>query len=301
VLNKKNSAFFWYAILAILYLVLSLVLPVNQHTLSQLHLSMYQYRVLVFVILIPYILIWFTAFFAYVKIRDYTTTLGKEREAPAFAHITKGVQVMAWGLAVPAIISTILKAIAVQHASFSQAATIISSYLTLIVPLIAFTFISDGSRILSNLVKVRPGKNGMRIFALLFIIFGVYYTVLTLTARYVHGNPYHLSHTLTMFTIIIPYLYAWFMGFMGCYEIILYAKKIKGLLYKRALNRLAAGIGVVIGSSIFIQFINVVYAYKDNSSLGSLIVLIYMLLISEAIGYVLIVIGAKSLKRIEEI
>jgi uncharacterized membrane protein len=81
----------------------------------------------------------------------------------------------------------------------------------------------------------------------------------------------------------------------------MYAKKIKGLLYKRALNRLAAGIATVIGSSIFIQFINIVFAYKNNGSLGSLLVLIYLLLAVEAIGYILIASGAKNLKRIEEI
>lgn len=104
-----------------------------------------------------------------------------------------------------------------------------------------------------------------------------------------------------MFTIIVPYLYAWFMGLMSCYEIIMYSQRIKGLLYKRALNRLAGGIGAVIGSSIFIQFINVVYAYKTNSSLGPLLILIYLLLVVEAIGYILIANGAKNLKRIEEI
>ncbi|MEO7945425.1 MAG: hypothetical protein ABIR37_04730 [Candidatus Saccharimonadales bacterium] len=233
--------------------------------------------------------------------KAYTRLLGDERETPAFMNITKGVQTMAWGLAVPAIISVILKAIGAKHPGFADTAIIISNYLTLLVPLIAFVFISNGSRLLSDLVKVRPGRNGMRIFVLLFIAFGVYYTVLTLTARKFHGNPYHLSREITMFTVIVPYLFAWFMGLMSCYEIVLYSKKIKGLLYKRALNRMSAGIGAVIGSSIFIQFINVVYAYKSNNSLGSLIILIYLLLTIEAVGYVLIASGAKNLKRIEEI
>jgi hypothetical protein len=299
--TRKNSVFLWYAILALVYIVLSLVLPVNTHTLHQLHLSLYQYRVLVFVVILPYVLIWFAAFYAYYIMDAYTKLLGKEREAPAFKQMTRGVQVMAWGLAVPAILSTILKAIGARHDGFEQTATIIGNYLTLLVPLIAFTFISNGSRMLTDLLKIRPGKNGMRILVLLFIAFGVIYTTLTLIARKSHGNPYHLTRPLTMFTIIVPYLYAWYLGLMSCYELVLFAKKIKGLLYKRALNRLASGIGLVIGSSIFIQFINIVYAYKDNNSLGSLLMLIYLLLTVEAIGYILIVVGGKNLKRIEEI
>lgn len=298
---KKNSTFFWYAVLAITYLFLSLVLPINTHNLRQLHLSLHEYRILIFVILLPYCLIWFAAFYASVVMKEYTSLLENEREAPAFAQISKGVQAMAWGLAVPAIISVILKSIGAKHQAFDETATIISNYLTLLVPLVAFMFISNGSRILTEITRVRPSHNGMRIFALVFITFGVYYAVLTLTARKFHGNPYHLSLGLTMFTMIVPYLFAWFMGLMGCYEIMLFSAKIKGLLYKRALNRLAGGIAAVVGSSIFIQFINVVYAYKNNSSLGSLIILIYLLLAVEAIGYILIASGAKNLKRIEEI
>jgi hypothetical protein len=298
---KKNSAFFWYAVLAVSYLVLSLLLPVSKNSLNQLHLSLDQYHVLIFVVLLPYCLIWLAAFYSYAMMKSYTSLLGNDKEAPAFAHITKGIQVMAWGLAIPAIISVILRAITVKHPGLEEAGTIINNYLTLLVPLIAFTFVSNGSRILTDITRVRPSRNGMRWFALIFILIGVYYTLLTLTARKYHGNPYHLSRALTMLTIIIPYLYAWFLGFMGCYEIMLYAKKIKGLLYKRALSRLAGGIAAVIGSSIFIQFIAVAYAYKTTNSLGSLIVLIYILLLIEAIGFVLIANGAKNLKRIEEI
>lgn len=300
-MSKYNSAFFWLTVLAVIYLVLSLVLPVNAHTLRQLHISISQYRVLLFVVILPYILIWGAAFYAYVKMFEYTKLLGDAKEKTAFHDIARGISVLAWGLAIPAILSLILKAIAAKHAGFENTATVIANYMTLLVPLIAFTLIGNGTRRLSDLMRSRPGKNGMRVFAVLFITLAVYYTFLTLTARKHHGNPYHLSLQLTMLTMIIPYLYAWFMGFMNCYELAMYARKVKGLLYKRALNLVGAGIATVIGSTIFIQFITIVYAYKPTDSLGSLLILIYILLLSEAIGYFLIVSGAKKLKLIEEI
>ena len=300
-MSKYKSAFFWYVLLALTYLILSLTLPVNSHTLSQLHLSVNQYRALVFVVILPYIIIWGAAFYSYTLMSAYTRLLGDAKEKPAFYDISRGITVLAWGLAIPAIISTILKGIVAKHLNLEESVTIINNYITLLVPLIAFTLIGNGTRRLSDLVHARPGKNGMRLFAVLFIALGVYYTFLTLTARKFHGNPYHLSREITMLTIIIPYLYAWFMGFMNCYEIMLFAKKVKGLLYKRALNMLGAGIAIVIGSIIFLQFITIAFAYKTANSLSSILVLVYLLLVTEAIGYYLIAAGAKKLKRIEEI
>lgn len=300
-MSKYKSAFFWYIVLALTYLILSLTLPVNSHTLSQLHINLNQYRALVFVVILPYIVIWGTAFYSYTQMSAYTKLLGDAKERPAFYDITRGITVLAWGLAIPAIISTILKAVVAKHQNLEESVTIINNYITLLVPLIAFTLIGNGTRRLSDLVHTRPGKNGMRLFALLFIALGVYYAFLTLSARKYHGNPYHLSREVTMLTIIIPYLYAWFLGFMNCYEIALFAKKIKGLLYKRALNMLGAGIATVIGSTIFLQFITIAFAYKSTNSLGSILVLVYLLLVIEAVGYYLIASGAKKLKRIEEI
>lgn len=299
--SKYKSAFFWYTLLAVTYLILSLTLPVSNQTLTQLHINMSQYRALVFVVILPYILIWGAAFYSSNKMAQYSKLLGDAKEKPAFYDISRGIAVLAWGLAVPAIINTILKAVIVKHPGSQDTVTIINNYIALLVPLIAFTLIGNGSRRLSDFINARPSKNGMRLFALLFIALGVYYSFLTLSARKYHGNPYHLSREVTMFTIIVPYLYAWFMGFMNCYEIALYAKKIKGLLYKQALNLLGMGIAIVIGSTIFLQFITIAFAYKTTNSLGSILVVVYLLLITEAVGYFMIASGAKKLKRIEEI
>jgi hypothetical protein len=298
---KRFSPFFWYGVLALTYLVLSLTLAVNPKTLDRLNLDLAQYRLLTFGVILPYILIWFTAFFAYLKINQYARLLGGAREGPAFREIGLGIQVMAWGLAIPAIVSLVLRAIGVKYPGFEPTAIIISNYLTLLVPLIAYTLIGNGSHKLAVLSKAKINRNGFRLFVLMFLVLCVYYTFLTLYSRRFNGNPYHLSRQLTMLTIIIPYLYAWFLGFLSCYELATFARKIKGLLYKRALNLLTSGIGIMIVSSIFIQLINVVFVNDNSTSLGSLLILVYLLLVTEAIGFILIASGAKSLKRIEEI
>jgi hypothetical protein len=298
---RKVPDYTWYGLFTATYLILSLALPVNPHTLEKVHLSIGEYHVYMFAIILPYVLIWFAAFYAYVTLRSYTRTISKSAEGPAFFQIAHGIQVMAWGLAIPAIISIILKGIAAGHSGFENTATIINNYIQLLVPLIAFTFISAGTRKLSDLVQTRPTLRSIRLFAFAFIIMGVYYCYLTLRARFTHGDPYHLSITGTLLTIVVPYLFAWFMGLLATLELLMYATKIPGLLYKQALNLLAGGISLVIGSSIFIQYITVVMAYKSSFNLGFIIIVLYILLALEALGFVLIATGSKRLKRIEEI
>jgi hypothetical protein len=298
---KRFSPYFWYGVLALLYLITSLVLPVSSKTLHNLHISATTYHVLLFFVIVPYLLIWLSAFYAYLNMDQYVLRLGKTQEARAFKSIAAGIRVMAWGLAIPAILSMTLKGIAGMHPGFSPTATVISNYATLLVPLIAFTLIGNGTRTLTDWIRTRPSRDGYRIFIALFLIFAVLYAYLALYVRHHQDNPFHLARGVLMLTIVAPYLYAWFQGFINCYELTLYAKKVKGLLYKQALNLLAWGIGAVIASSIFIQFLGILFVSGDNISVGSVLIIVYLFLMIEAAGFGMIAIGSKRLKRIEEI
>jgi hypothetical protein len=298
---KRFSPYFWYGVLALFYLIVSLVMPVSGKTLHSLHISATTYHVVVVFIIVPYLLIWLSAFYAYLNMDQYVKHLAESPEAKAFKSIATGIRVMAWGLAIPAILSMLLKGIAGVHPGFSPTATVVSNYVTLLVPLIAFTFIGNGTRRLTDWIKTRPSRDGYRIFIALFLIFAVFYAYLALHVRYRNDNPFHLASGVLMLTIVAPYLYAWFQGFINCYELTLYAKKVKGLLYKQALNLLAWGIGAVIASSIFIQFLAILFASGDNISFGSVLVVVYLFLLIEAIGFGMIAVGSKRLKRIEEI
>jgi len=64
---------------------------------------------------------------------------------------------------------------------------------------------------------------------------------------------------------------------------------------------LALGITIVIISSIIIQYVTTLMNNGNDLSFGSLLLLVYGLLIVEAAGYALIAYGARRLKRIEEV
>jgi hypothetical protein len=106
---------------------------------------------------------------------------------------------------------------------------------------------------------------------------------------------------LLVLTIIIPYLYAWFIGLLAAFEITVVARQAKGILYRQALRLLAGGVSVVIAGLITIQYVRSVFPSGGKLSLGLVLLLIYLVYLIVAAGFVLITLGANRLKKIEEI
>jgi hypothetical protein len=92
------------------------------------------------------------------------------------------------------------------------------------------------------------------------------------------------------------------MALLSAFEFRLYATNANGLLYRRALRRLAYGVLITIAGFVAIGFVdNTFLVSKVSSSLGSLILLEYALLAIIAIGLIFMAYGTKQLKRIEEV
>jgi hypothetical protein len=90
------------------------------------------------------------------------------------------------------------------------------------------------------------------------------------------------------------------LGLLSAHELHWYTKTVKGIVYRQAVKQFANGIAVVIFGSIAIQFVNVTLTQRFKDSLGSILLIDYGLLIIIAAGLVLMALGTKRLKRIEE-
>jgi hypothetical protein len=298
---RKPSPLTWFAILLILTNTLALVLPPSPEVLRTIHISAAEYRVITFTLILPYAIIWFSAFYAYAKLQQYAQQLQITPEGKAFRQIANGVGIMAWGLAIPALLSMMLGAIAARYAGFTATRTIVSNYAILLVPLISFTLIGNGTRSLTEIVRARPSLAGTRSLVFVFIVIGVLFSYFVIHNSNVHHSAYYLPLYALIITIIMPYLYAWFVGFLSAYELRLYAQKTKGVLYRQALIQLAGGITIAIVGSVCLQYLDGVYVGNGNLSLNSFLIIIYSLLIIQGVGYALIALGSKRLKRIEEV
>lgn len=291
----------WFVILAVITAGLALGLPPDPHTLHQLHVSNVGYRVAILVVLVPYGIIWYTAFYAFAKLQEYARVIKGSEDGIAFRRIMFGMGILAFSLVVPTLISLILGNIAIHHPGFKPSSVIIGNYLSLM-PLVAFIVMSRGTHMLTRFSEGRPGLLGVYLFELLFIVLSVFFAYLVNHFNVHHANIYYLNKALLLSTFVVPYLFGWFAALLSAFEFWLYAKHTKGLLYKQSLRFLAYGITVVISGSIAIQFVdNTFIAAKVSQSLSSLLIFEYFLLAIIAVGLILMAMGTNKLKKIEEV
>lgn len=288
--------------LALIYVALVLLLPPNAATSETYHLTPLAYHILMLFVALPLITVWFAAFYGYVKLTQYSRTVVSTADGKAFAQIALGLKWLAWGLPISSIVSTLFGGFVHGHPGFGPAAIIINHYLTLILSIVAFTIISNGTRALTNITGRAPSLAATRWLTIGFIFLAMSYCFTTIRiVQTVDINPYQLPLWLILFTIIMPYLYAWVMGLLAAFEISMYRRHVSGLLYKRGLNMLSSGIGLVIFTSIMLQYLTSSSPYLRKITFNWVLLLVYVILILYAAGFILIAIGAEKLRKIEEV
>jgi len=297
----KSTPMTWFTILLIITSLLAILVPANPASLHSLQISEAAYRLVMVTLLVPYAIIWFAAFYGYDQLERYSRALIFTGEGQAFHKIANGLGVLAWGLIVQVLLSLIFNAILLSHPGFDGVKTIVDGYFGLAIALIAFVFIENGTYELVQLVRAHHSHAISRAIIVVGAIIGALFQHVIFLNQATGNNPHHLSTYPLLFTIIVPYIFTWIIAIVSVYELNLYATKVKGLLYKHALQFLANGLSVVILLSVTIQFIDAATNPGTNSSLAVILLYDYLLLAAVALGFVLVAVGAKRLKRIEEV
>jgi len=300
-MRPRVSAIGWFTILFAITALLALLIPPNSATLHLLHISDGAYRLFILTTLVPYSLIWFAAFYGYEQMEQYTHALRNTTEEAAFSKITNGLKIFAWGLMLSTILSLLLTIIRNNMPNFQSTQTIINHYAALVLSLLALTFVSDGAAELFNLVRGKHKTRNIRLLILATAVIGILFARFVVHNNSTDTNPYYLPLYPLLLTIVVPYIYAWTIGFIATIELRAYARKIKGVLYRRALQGLADGLTIVILVSIIVQYLTAAFTRGQMNQLSTLLILIYGLLAIEAAGFIMIALGAKRLRKIEEI
>jgi len=292
--------------LAFIYIALIFLLPASKATMRAYHLSTLEYRAILFTVMLPSLVAWLAAFIGYAKLRQYVYSIRMTPEGTYFGKLATGCAWLAWSLPLPAILSLILSATANKWPAFYPSSIIASNYVNLLLPLIAFSIIGAASRGLISRAELKFSLASVRTIMLLFLAAGVLYCYLTfqrfdLTSLSSTHNPYFLPIWLMVLSVIIPYLYAWFVGLLAAYEITLFSKHTKGILYRRALEWLVAGLVTIIASSIALQYLNGIQPRVGHLIINYPLVLSSIFRIIGGGGFVLLTIGAARLKKIEEV
>lgn len=295
-----------FALLAMLYSALILLLPVSEITLKVYSLTSAEYHLLLFTIALPSFLAWFAAFIGYARLYDYANSVGSTVEGASYKQLARGCTWLAWALPVPTILTLLLNSASYRYVQFHPTAIIISNFIALIMPLIAFVLIGNAARTLTATGTVPFSLAKARGVIALFAIGGLTYVYLTFTHFDLESinatdNPYFLPLWLMLLTIIIPYLYTWFTGLLAAFEVYLFSRNVRGVLYRQALQLLVAGIVTVVISSIALQYINSASPRTGYLALNYKLVVVSLFRIIAGLGFVLVAVGANKLKKIEEV
>jgi hypothetical protein len=285
------------------YAIVSLFVPLSRETRQAYNLSLTQAHIISFIAVLPLFVVWYVAFYCYGVLQKYAHTVRKGPEGEAFQKIADGVMVLSWGLIVQAFASLILGNVADQTDSFRSVTIILQNYITLAFPVVAFTLIASGTR---KLLPAKHGYNTLPSSRLLIVTFAVVAAVYSYLIVHLHHksgyDPYHLNSFWLLATIIVPYLYAWLSGLVAAFDVSLHARVTHGLLYKRSLKLLSAGMIILIAASILLQYMNSLFLSDSaGTSINAVLLVDYILLFGMAIGYVMMISGVRGLQKIEEI
>jgi hypothetical protein len=295
-----------YILLAVIYLLLVILLPANKVLMHSYHLTPSQYHILYLTVAIPLVAIWFAAFYGYGKLAEYTHLIRKTPEGEGFNNLARGTAWLAWSLPIGALVQICANAIANNHPGFEATSIIITNYTILFFALLAFTAFARGARSLTSLSQVRLDIEQSRFTVLILLVLGVGYCFFAFKSLDLHSltstsNPYDIPGWLLITTIIIPYLYAWFSGLIAAIELLIYSKRVSGVLYRQSMGLLASGCLAIIGGSVSAQYLQNVGIKTGHLSLNSTLVIVNMMYLFMAAGYILLTIGAQRLKKMEEV
>lgn len=294
-----------YGLLAIVYVLLIFLLPGNKQVMQAHNLTTAEYHVLQLLVGLPLLAIWFMGFYGYAKLGEYTRSISKTPEAAGFRQLTLGCAWIAWSLPIHSIVALLARAVTNSWPGLSSATIILSNYIDLLFPVVAFTLIGMASRHLFDRTKIILSAASIRGITLLFLAGGVLYCYLVFQqfsgSLGSTGNPYHLPVWLMVLTVIVPYLYAWFVGMLAVYELITYGRHVRGVLYRQAMHLLVTGLFAVILGSIASQYSRSIQPTTDHLVLGANLLFSLIFQIISGLGFVMIALGAIRLKKIEEV
>lgn len=305
--NPTSQIMMRYAILVAVYLLLIFILPGNQAFMRAHNISVSEYHTLQFLVVLPLVTIWFVGFYGYAKLEEYTRSIKTTPEAMGYKRLAQGCLWIAWSLPVYAVVNLLSQSITGANPSTLPAQTIIINYIDLLFPLIGFTLIGMASRHFFERSKIALSGGNIRGITLFFVLGGVLYCYFIFrqfndTGLSSTNNPFYLPVWLTVITLVVPYLYAWFVGMLAIYELLVYCRKVRGVLYRQALHMLVVGLFVMIIGSVALQYSrSTQFGDHGHLFLGTYLAFNLIFQIISGAGFILIALGAIRLKKIEEV
>jgi hypothetical protein len=304
----KRVLLFFFVPSAAIYLLMSLVYPTDTATIVAHHLTKSQAQVIALSVAIPLIITWFIAAYGAWKLKEYADSIKKYKDGAAFATLATGVQLLVIYMPVRSVPKILLNYFAYLHPGWTSATNLAITYINIILPLLAYMVIGNAARKLFTLAQIKVSNKLLYPMILIFSIIGVTFSYSTYSVTdkltpsdWLVMTNYDIGIPLRIATVIIPYLFMWFVGMLAAYEIYLYQKYVKGVFYRQCLKLLSIGLTIEIISSIAIQYVITITPSLRHTPLGFDLSIVYSVIAIIILAFVLIAMGVNKLKQIEEL
>lgn len=304
----RNKKVLWIFIaLSLAYLGVSLLTPTESSVLLKYGLSETEARFLKLTITLPIILIWFAAYYGWTKFSNYAHTVRDGKEGPALKKLSDGLLVLIFWLPLTSVGSSLYSYLRSLSDDWTKPLVIFNNYYNVVILLIAFVLLYQGSVLLFGLTKSLKKWRWAPYLLVLLTAASAYFAYLTLNDPHrMQGEgtaaaSYYLPDWMIAATIIFPYLVIFYLAFKTIDNLHRYRLQIKGVLYKKALIHIANGIGWLVLAILGIRYLVALSSVVNGASLKGVLALIYSLVLLIALGYLLIAFGSKRLQKIEEV
>lgn len=252
-------------------------------------------------IVIPEVLIWTIASVGAFRFKNYANLIKDHKDGKALNNIANSLLLLVLYIILLTTASTIVTLLA--ETDYLQVAIALRNHLPIIVILASVFFLLKGSEDLNKIVANTVWTKTRLLWLVgasfvFFIIFGyVFYTAQPNLAM-VDGIPrFALPAHALLVTYILPHVIVWFVGLKACINLINYASRVTGLVYKSLFKDLYRGIILTFACIFIAQFIIITGAAVTR--LSFMLILIYVVLILATLGFILILKGARKLDKIE--
>jgi len=292
-----------FVILTIAYLVETILPKPDKAILTHYHLSHASYYWLIDPLAIVLVLIWLVSLYGSLRVKAYARVIDGSKDGKGMNLIGNGLLTQTISLPIISNLSYILNHTAKNHPGLQPTATIIINYISLGLMAAAFILVFAGGQKLFKLVPSRTRQLPRIVWQGVFILASSLYTYLVIIQPIHHPldrRAYFLPDWLLVLTIAAPYIFFWYLGVNGAYNMYLFSRNIKGSIYKDALSFLASGVALVVLASVITRIITSLSSRITSLKITPILLIVYGLLAVIAAGYILIAIGAKKLRKIEE-
>lgn len=300
-IKLKDRVYYLYIVLVLLYAGLTFLISPTATELQKYHVSLFRLRLIDVTVLIPYFFIWLAGFYGYAKLKAYSQGLKRAADGRQMDILARGLLFLVLWPALSSILASTFNPMSQKYMADKATFTIINEYFNLLWPLVGFYFLESGARGLSELAKSRPTHRATHFLALALIGFGVFYSYLATYAFKLSPQAYAVPYWAVLATLVVPYVYMWFLGLLAAYQISLYQRNVSGVVYRKSWRLLSLGIAAIVIMQIVVQYANAIITKLTNLPLSRYLATIYLVLVLLAVGYLLVAQGAKKLQKIEEV